>query len=134
MQFRADNFDHPIYIKSFDQKKSEITVVSKFDKDQKAISTSLSTSLIVLFNQIIENWGPDSHTKLTKEDITQLLTYKPEIIILGIGDKLEPLPYHILEPLYLSKIPFEVMSTLSACRTYNLLAGEHRKVAAALIL
>ncbi len=136
MQFQQDCLDHPIYIKSYDPHLHQLTIFCNKDinNNPKAITKKLHTSTIVLLDNIIENWQPSCVQELNTSYITHILSFQPEIIILGIGEKLVPLDYTILEPLYRSKTPFEVMTTINACRTYNLLASEHRKVAAALIL
>ena len=132
MQFQPDNLDHPISIRSFEPSRSELCVVSKIDN--KFNTKILNTSTIVLFDNIIENWAPKQLSDLSSNHIQQILQYNPEILIFGVGDKLSPIAYPVLEPLYVNKIPFEVMTTINACRTYNLLASEHRKVAVALII
>ena len=132
MQFQSDNLDHPIYIKSYDSAKPEISILSKIH----GVLTKhlLNKSAIIFFQEIIQDWEPQTLAELEVKHIEKIVSYKPEILILGIGNKLTTLDYRILEPLYLSKTPFEVMTTTNACRTYNLLASEHRQVAAALII
>jgi uncharacterized protein len=129
MDFKPDYLDHPIYIKYYNQDLNQLAIYY-----QNNSSEVINTSTIILFDKVIYNWGPKDLVSLTTSSITQIISYNPEIIILGIGQKLVALAPEILAPLYQAKIPFEVMSTINACRTYNLLASEHRKVAAALII
>ena len=71
---------------------------------------------------------------LTAEQIGQLVPLASEIVLLGTGDRLRfPRP-EILRPLMEARIGFEVMDVRAACRTYNILVAEERKVAAALLL
>ncbi len=132
MQFQSDSLDHPIYIKSYDPAKPEMIVLSNLDNI--LAKHVLTKSAIIFFKNIIQDWEPQNLSELDVDHIKNIINYKPEILILGIGEKLTTLDYRILEPLYLSKTPFEVMTTTNACRTYNLLASEHRQVAAALII
>lgn len=58
---------------------------------------------------------------------------QPEIVLLGTGPKLR-FPHPALSrPLIEARIGLEVMDTGAACRTYNLLAGEGRKVLVAIL-
>lgn len=132
MDFKAETIDQPIYIKNFN------TIKESLDKQLVILNNgtvqNYSTSLLVLFDKIIESWNPNNISQLTNQHIKQILEYNPEIILIGTGDKLITIDYEVLEPLYNNRVPFEVMSTINACRTYNLLAGEHRNIAAGLIL
>lgn len=58
---------------------------------------------------------------------------QPEIILLGTGPRLRFPHPSLTRPLLESRIGLEVMDTGAACRTYNLLAGEGRKVLAAIL-
>lgn len=132
MDFKAETIDQPIYIKNFNTTKEsdekQLIVLNN------GITHHYSTSLLILFDKIIESWNPNNVFQLTNQHIKQILEYNPEVILIGTGDKLSTIDYAVLEPLYNNRVPFEVMSTINACRTYNLLAGEHRNVAAGLIL
>ena len=55
-------------------------------------------------------------------------------MLFGSGDRIQfPRPQW-LAPLYSRRIGLETMDTQAACRTFNFLAGEGRKVVAALLL
>ena len=56
-----------------------------------------------------------------------------DILLVGTGPEIAPLPRALRQALDAAEIGFEVMSTPSACRTYNVLLTEHRRVAAALV-
>jgi uncharacterized protein len=58
---------------------------------------------------------------------------QPEIVLLGTGPRLRFPHPSLTRPLLESRIGLEVMDTGAACRTYNLLAGEGRKVLAAIL-
>jgi uncharacterized protein len=58
----------------------------------------------------------------------------PEIVLLGTGARLRfPRP-ELTRALVEARIGLEVMDVQAACRTYNILAAESRKVAAAVLL
>ena len=56
-----------------------------------------------------------------------------EVLIVGCGSSLKLLPTTLRDVLRAKSIGIEAMDTPAACRTYNVLAGEGRRVAAALI-
>jgi uncharacterized protein len=62
-----------------------------------------------------------------------LCRHQPEIVLLGTGTRLRFPHPSLTRPLVESGIGFEVMDTGAACRTYNLLAAEGRKVLAAIL-
>jgi uncharacterized protein len=63
-----------------------------------------------------------------------LLAHRPEIVLLGTGAT-QRFPHPRLSaPLAAARVGFEVMDTRAACRTYNILLGEGRRVVAAVLL
>jgi uncharacterized protein len=87
-------------------------------------------SLLLSPQRIITDWRPASVTELTVEDLQQVEQLRPEIILLGTGERLV---FPALRPSH-GTVGFEVMDTAAACRTYNILAGEGRNVTAALLI
>lgn len=72
---------------------------------------------------------------LTPYHFTDLLKAqtKPDIVVLGAGERLIHPPAAVRQAFREAGIGLEVMDTGSACRAYNLLAGEARRVYAALL-
>ena len=67
-------------------------------------------------------------------DPSQLLELEPELVLLGTGQR-QVFPAASFRARFLSAgIGFEVMDTGAACRTYNVLVGEQRRVAALLMV
>jgi uncharacterized protein len=66
--------------------------------------------------------------------IESLLALAPELVLIGTGQKQKFPGASILQPLIHAQIGYEIMDTGAACRTYNVLAGEGRKIVAGLIL
>ncbi len=91
-------------------------------------------SLILLPDQVIADWTPASVSELATADFEQLAALRPEIVLLGTGRE-QHFPHPSLsQPLMHQRIGFEVMDTAAACRTYNILMTEGRRVAAALFM
>lgn len=90
-------------------------------------------SLIVMPQQLIESWRPQSFDDLQAEDFAELAQLPVEIILLGTGENLRFPHPKLTRALMEKRIGLEAMGTAAACRTYNILMGEGRAVAAALL-
>lgn len=56
-----------------------------------------------------------------------------DVLFIGAGAEIAPLPAAEASILNAADIPYELMATPAACRTYNVLLSEGRRVAAALL-
>ena len=91
-------------------------------------------SLVVLPDRPVEAWPVAGVDTLREEDLEFLAGLGVEIVLLGTGNSLHFLHPRLLQSLAQAHVGVEVMDTRAACRTYNILVAEGRKVAAALIL
>jgi uncharacterized protein len=90
------------------------------------------SSLIVLPDRVVA-WDVSEFTKITVEDFEKLKTLDVEILLLGTGPT-QRFPHpRLTQPLASAGIGVEIMDLKAACRTYNILVAEERKVAAALL-
>ncbi|KAI0776144.1 DUF498-domain-containing protein [Trametes elegans] len=74
-----------------------------------------------------DGWTPEHF------EIFDTVVPKPEILLLGTGERVEMLPPALRQYLSRVGVQVDVMSTRNACSTYNLLSEEGRRVAAALL-
>ncbi|MEJ6783069.1 Mth938-like domain-containing protein [Aminobacter sp. Piv2-1] len=83
----------------------------------------------------IYGWEPADPLALTPADFAKLLAEadKVEILLVGTGRELRPLPADLRAALKEARISADPMSTGAAVRTYNVLLAEDRAVAAAFI-
>jgi uncharacterized protein len=94
----------------------------------------IRSSAILTASEIVFDWPPGSVEDLQLDHLQPVLALKPQIILLGTGERLVfPAPA-IGAAVQAAGIGFEVMDTRAACRTYNVLVQEGRRVAAALIV
>jgi uncharacterized protein len=91
------------------------------------------SSLIVMMERVAE-WSAASFASLKAEDFETLRSLGAEIVLLGTGPTQRFPDPRLTAPLAQAGIGVEVMDLKAACRTYNILAAEERKVAAALLL
>ncbi len=112
----------------------DINLVQVITAERLVINDVVYTSsLIVTPQTVISDWHPTRFVDLSRDDFLPLARLKPEVVLLGTGERLQfPAPQVTL-PLTQHSVGLEVMDTPAACRTYNILASEGRKVAAALL-
>lgn len=91
-------------------------------------------SIIVSPDKLIENWPPKSVHEINSESFAEILALKPDILLIGTGNKLVFLATSVYGELINHGIGVEIMDTSAACRTYNALSAENRRVTAALII
>lgn len=92
------------------------------------------SSILIPWVGDVAPWGGGGFEALTTGDFERLGEYGPELVIFGSGKRIRFAPPHLLRNLMARRIGIETMDTSAACRTYNVLAGESRKVVAALLL
>ncbi len=120
------------------EKPTQPNIIRSINADTKSCQilvgeTALTQSLI-LTPESIDLWEVYKISQLESRHFEQLAELSVEVIILGTGSVLEfPRPA-LSQALMQRHIGLEVMDTVAACRTYNILAGDDRKVAAALML
>ena len=93
-----------------------------------------TASLIVMPKNLILDWPVTNFTDLAETHFAQIIELKPEVVLLGTGEKHQFLHPKITQNLTNNGIAIECMTTAAACRTYNILMSEDRTVAAALLV
>ena len=96
--------------------------------------TRLSTPLILMPDKLIAPWKIADLDALAPTDFAMLIEMKPELVVFGSGATFRFPDARIIAAFSLARIGFDVMDTPAACRTYNVLMGEGRHVAAALLV
>ena len=94
----------------------------------------IGQSLILQAGQPWTPWGVNSFEALDAAAFAGLAEKGPELVIFGSGQRLRfPKPAWI-RPLVEKRIGLETMDTPAACRTFNILADEGRRVLLALLM
>jgi len=89
--------------------------------------------LLVMPDRPVEPWDVTSFDALSTADFDRLRDLAPELVILGTGARQRFAHPRLLRPLLEARIGCEAMTSQAACRTYNILMGEGRKVLAAIL-
>ncbi|MBD3892511.1 Mth938-like domain-containing protein [Hydrogenophaga sp.] len=94
-------------------------------------------SLVLSWSGQRRPWSCQRFDTLQPTDFEQLLEHlpqAPELLLFGSGTRLRFAHPALLQNLLQQRIGVETMDTRAACRTYNILAAEGRRVVAALLL
>ncbi len=110
-------------------------VITAYGENTVSVNGKLfEKSLILATTQFSENWAVSGIDQLATDHIDQVLSFNPELIIIGTGNKLVFPPVEIYAAIIKRGIGVDFMDTHAAYRTYNILMGEGRDVVAGLIL
>ena len=97
-------------------------------------SEKISASVVIGSHGERFNWSCQRFEDLTAAHFAQLAALGTELIIFGSGERIRFPAAACIKPLIDQQIGIETMDTQAACRTYNILAGEDRHVALAVLL
>jgi len=90
-------------------------------------------SVLVPWQGDVVAWNAPTFASLSAEHFARVAALSPELVVFGSGERLRFPSPALLRPLIDAAIGFETMDTHAACRTYNVLLAEGRKVVAALL-
>lgn len=96
--------------------------------------TIYRNTIALTTEKVFADWDDVSVTNLGIEHFARVLETEPEVIVLGTGERNVFAPKALIFALARQGIGLEVMDTAAAARTFNVLAGEDRRVAAVLYL
>lgn len=91
-------------------------------------------SIVVLAEEVRSDWGAAGFDDLSETHFAYFLDFKPDVLLLGTGAT-QRFPHpRLYRTLTGAGIGVESMTTPAACRTYNILVAEGRKVVAAILI
>jgi uncharacterized protein len=110
-------------------------VIQGYGRDRFRISGEEHAGPLLVFPDRVVAWTATRIEELSVESFEDVLRAEPkvEILILGCGERTTFPPPALRRELRRRGIAIEAMGTAAACRTYNVLLSEERRVAAALI-
>jgi uncharacterized protein len=108
--------------------------IQAYDAGQITINERVYTDSLVLSpNEIISPWPVDSLHALKTEHLDCVFNFKPDVVLLGTGEK-QIFPQVELIGFFAEQgIGVEIMNNGALCRTFNILVAEDRQVVAAII-
>lgn len=96
--------------------------------------TPFTHSVLVPWVGEAQAWPFSGASSLREGAFDAVLAWKPEVVIFGSGERLQFISPSLYRALIEARIGFETMDTAAACRTYNVLVNEGRRVVGAFIL
>ena len=113
--------------------RAAANTITAYGEDYVMVNSQRHQSSLIVLPNRIEPWDVPEFTKLRAEDFEELKALSVDIILLGTGPR-QRFPHPgLTAPLAAAGIGLEVMDLKAACRTFNILVAEERKVAAALL-
>ncbi len=122
-------------MKLFENQEGRHQAVTTYDEKSVTINhVRFSQNVLVLPDAPPALWPVSGFDSLAPEDFSAIIAAQPDLLLIGTSS-----PQQFLSPqlqVYLSskKIGIETMNIRAACRTFNLLLSEERRVALALFL
>ncbi len=125
--YRSLEFEQPIF-------RNRVPVESYGDGGFRLGGLRFEGSILLL-QQRMEPWAVDGLNGLTADSLVPVLSEAAsfDLLLLGCGQTIGAVPKDVRAALTAAGLGLEVMDTGTACRTYNVLIAEERRVAAALI-
>ncbi len=122
MKFSEDNLGEGYYVTAYDTGRILVN------------GRGFEQSLILAPDALVESWPVGDISHLAAAHFEPIMALNPELVLLGTGTTLSFPEVACYAQIINLGIGVEVMDTGAACRTYNILMGEGRRVVAGLIL
>ena len=112
---------------------SGVNTITAYGDDYVMVNGSRRDSSVVVTATEVRPWSAPDFDHLKEEDFAALADLGVEIVVLGTGPR-QRFPHpRLTAALGAKRIGVEVMDSKAACRTYNILVAEERRVALALL-
>ncbi|HEV2161051.1 MAG TPA: Mth938-like domain-containing protein [Stellaceae bacterium] len=108
-------------------------VVDSYGRNGFHVSGVAYAGAILVTAEATVAWPVGSLDAITPDSLSALFDRGIEILLLGCGPRMVPVPPALRAALKAKGIVIDAMDTGAACRTYNVLVAEERHVAAALL-
>ena len=112
-----------------DQLPGELRITAYTANTITVAGNTYTDNIIIGNDSIIENCLPQTIQQLTIEHLDSVLLMQPEIVLFGTGDRISHPADTVIQALFENNIGMEIMDTGAACRSFNFLLGESRKIA-----
>ncbi|MEG3191956.1 Mth938-like domain-containing protein [Lysobacter sp. D1-1-M9] len=122
MQLTLENPEHEYVLRGADGEAARVN------------ERRLTASFVLTPTTLVESWPVTDARTLAAEQLQPLLDLDPEVILLGTGARQVFPPAAVMAACLGRGIGIEIMTNAAAARTFNVLAGEERRVVAGFIL
>jgi len=108
-------------------------IISGYGDNHVLVNGERHVGSLLVTAQTIVPWDAASFAALAQVHFAAIVALAPELVLIGTGPRLRFPAAELTAPLVQAGIGFEAMDLRAACRTYNVLRAEERRVAAALL-
>lgn len=108
-------------------------LITAYEHDNIRINQDYFRGHLIVTPDSITPWNVTTFEALQASDFEQLLGYDPEVVLFGSGERLRFPHPRLTAALAEARVGMEVMDTQAACRSYNILMAEDRRVVLALL-
>jgi len=116
------------------QRQEGVNLIRRYAADYIVVGEREIRDSCIVSATALTSWPPRSVEELSLENLAPLFELAPEVVVLSTGGT-QKFPRASLRAEFATrKIGLEVMEIGAACRTYNVLVGEERRVLAAVLL
>jgi uncharacterized protein len=116
-------------------KQPSLNTVSAYGLNYIEINAQRYTNSLLLSPESpVVEWSCTRFEDIKTEDFEQIAKLEPAVVIFGSGERIRFPKPALIAPLIARNIGIETMDLQAACRTYNVLMAEGRKVVAALLI
>jgi uncharacterized protein len=113
---------------------SAVTLIRSYAAGELRVGEQVfHRSCILTPNAVLPDWRPTKVEDLVEGDLQALFDAKPQLVLLGTGDRQQFPAVAIRGAFARARVGLEVMDMGAACRTFNVLVQEGRKVCAGLL-
>ena len=111
-------------------------IIEAYGDDSFTLNGTRYEGSIAIVQDWVYHWQPKDYDAVSADDFDALFQADPlpEMVVIGCGQDFRPMPREWRQRFRAAQVPVEMMDTGAACRTYNILLGEGRRVAALLIV
>ncbi|MEJ0040626.1 MAG: Mth938-like domain-containing protein [Gammaproteobacteria bacterium] len=111
-----------------------VTLVRSYSNGELRVGEQVfHRSCILTPDAVLPDWRPTQVEELDERDLEAVFAAKPELVLLGTGDRQRFPSVRIRGAFIRAGIGLETMDLGAACRTFNVLVQEERRVCAALL-
>ena len=116
------------------QAPSNFNTVTGYGPDYVEVNRVRHAGALILTPEgPVQAWQPSAFAELARADFEPVLALAPELVLVGSGARQRFLAPPLAVSLAQSGVGFEVMDTAAACRTFNILMAEGRRVVGAFL-
>lgn len=108
-------------------------IIDAYGPGRFRISGQAYEQAVLVFPDEVRIWAVSALDQIDAESLALAVEKQVEVLLVGTGPKMQLLPAAVKQALRTQGVGVDVMDTGAACRTYNILMAEGRRVAAALL-